>query len=196
MKRFNVALSFALIFSVCISFARVDALCQDIRDNVFRLHIRANSDTETDQKLKLSVRDAILSAEGENFGRCEDLNEAINYAENNIEKFEQIALSVIKEQGFDYGVQISVCDSYFENREYDDFTLPAGVYKSLNINIGSGQGKNWWCVMFPAVCIGASANLGETLSDDSTRLVYGKDRYIVRFKTVEIYEDIKNYFKK
>ncbi len=194
MKKLNVAISLALVFTVCISFARVDALCQDIRDNVFRLHIRANSDTEADQNLKLLIRDAILKTEGENFGRQDNLREAISYAENNIENFEKIALQVIKEQGFDYDVDISVGDSYFENREYDDFTLPAGVYKSLNINIGSGEGKNWWCVMFPAVCIGASANLSDSVCDDSSKLAYGKDKYIVKFKTVEIYEDIKNFF--
>lgn len=195
MKKLNVAISLALVFTVCISFARVDALCQDIRDNVFRLHIRANSDTEADQNLKLLIRDAILKAEGDNFGRQDNLREAISYAENNIENFEKIALQVIREQGFDYDVDISVGDSYFENREYDDFTLPAGVYKSLNINIGSGEGKNWWCVMFPAVCIGASANLSDSVCDDSSKLAYGKDKYIVKFKTVEIYEDIKNFFK-
>ena len=195
MKKLNAAMALALVFTVCISFARVDALCQDIRDNVFRLHIRANSDTKADQNLKLLIRDAILKTEGENFGRQDNLREAISYAENNIENFEKIALQVIKEQGFDYDVDISVGDSYFENREYDDFTLPAGVYKSLNINIGSGEGKNWWCVMFPAVCIGASANLSDSVCDDSSKLAYGKDKYIVKFKTVEIYEDIKNFFK-
>lgn len=195
MKKLNAAMALALVFTVCISFARVDALCQDIRDNVFRLHIRANSDTEADQNLKLLIRDAILKTEGENFGRQDNLREAISYAENNIENFEKIALQVIREQGFDYDVDISVGDSYFENREYDDFTLPAGVYKSLNINIGSGKGKNWWCVMFPAVCIGASANLSDSVCDDSSKLAYGKDKYIVKFKTVEIYEDIKNFFK-
>ena len=196
MKKINIAISLALIFTVCLSFARVDALCQDIRDNVFRLHIRANSNTEADQNLKLEVRDAILKAEGENFGMCEDLNSAISYAEENIEKFEEIAKNVIKSRGYDYDVYISVGDSYFENREYENFTLPAGVYKSLNINIGSGEGKNWWCVMFPAVCIGASSDLSTSVCRESNQLAYSQDKYIVKFKTVEIYEDIKNFFKK
>lgn len=196
MKKFNIAICLALVFTVSISFARFDALCQDIRDNVFRLHIRANSNSDEDQKLKLMVRDAILNAEGENFGECENLNDAMSYAENNIENFEKIATDVIKSMGYDYNVNISVGDAFFENREYDDFTLPAGVYKSLNINIGSGAGKNWWCVMFPAVCIGASSDLSKAINEQSSELVFNKNKYTIRFKTVEIYEDIKNLFKK
>ena len=87
MKKFNIALCLALVFTITMSFARFDALCQNVRDNVFRLHIRANSDSEDDQALKLKVRDAILNAEGECFKECVNLDEAINYAQNNIEEF-------------------------------------------------------------------------------------------------------------
>lgn len=196
MKKFNIALCLALVFTITMSFARFDALCQNVRDNVFRLHIRANSDSEDDQELKLKVRDAILNAEGECFKECVNLDEAINYAQNNIEEFKKIAEEVIKSNGYDYSVQISVGESYFENREYDDFTLPAGVYQSLNIIIGKGAGKNWWCVMFPSVCLGASSDLEAALNEDSTNIVREKDKYVIKFKSVEIYEDLKNYFKR
>ncbi|MBE6728722.1 MAG: stage II sporulation protein R [Ruminococcaceae bacterium] len=196
MNKFRTAIIFSLIFSVCLSFARFDALCQDVRDNVFRLHIRANSNSEFDQALKLKVRDAILLFEGEHFGECENLDSAIEYAENNIENFKNIAQNIIKEQGYDYEVTVSVGDSYFENREYEDFTLPAGVYKSLNIDIGSGEGKNWWCVMFPAVCVGSAADIEDALNSSSAEIVTNSRKYTVKFKSVEVYEDIKKIFSK
>ncbi len=196
MKRLNLAILFGLIFAVVLNFARFDTLCNDLRQNVLRLHIVANSDSSEDQNLKLAVRDAILSAKGEAFGECENLDEAISFAKDNTDEFKNIALSVIKEKGYDYNVEVSVGDSYFGNREYEDFTLPAGTYESLNIKIGEGDGKNWWCVCFPAVCIGAACDLRDGVSDDSANIAEQSEKLQIKFKTVEIYEEIKKIFLK
>ena len=196
MKRINIAIICGLIFAITLSFARFDALCQDIRDNVFRLHIKANSDSSDDQRLKLLIRDAILAEEGKAFGSQENLAEAIKYATNNTDTFEQIANRVIIKNGYDYSVKVTVGKSYFENRKYEDFTLPAGEYEALNITIGEGQGKNWWCVMFPAVCVGASGDLKDSVCEDSDEIAKNAQKYKIKFKTVEIYEDLKKIFTK
>ena len=196
MKVFKISVTFGLIIAITLSVARFDALCQDLRDNVFRLHIKANSDSAEDQNLKLMIRDAILLEKGEIFGECENLSSAIEYAKENIEEFENIARRVIEENGYNYSVSVTVGESYFENRQYEDFTLPAGNYEALNINIGDGHGKNWWCVMFPAVCVGASGNLRDCVNDESADISENSNKYRIKFKTVEIYEDLKNFFAK
>lgn len=196
MKRINLAICLGLIFAVVLNFARFDTLCNDLRQNVFRLHIIANSDSAIDQELKLSIRDAILNAKGEAFGKCENMEQAISFAEENTDEFESIAYDVIKEYGADYSIKVNIGESYFSNRVYDDFTLPAGTYEALNITIGEGKGKNWWCVCFPAVCIGASADLRESVSEDSAQIAEDGAKLEIKFKSVEIYEEIKKFFTK
>ncbi len=196
MKILNVSVALGLIIAVMLSLARFDALCEDLRDNVFRLHIVAASDSEEDQALKLKVRDAILKDKGEDFTYCSDVKEAVALAQLNTDEYKKIAENVIKANGFDYKVQVNIGDCYFENREYDNFTLPAGSYEALNIVIDKGEGKNWWCVMFPAVCIGASGHLNDSVSESSAEVAEHSQKYEIRFKTVEIYEDIKKFFTK
>ena len=131
-----------------LSLAQFDVACEDLRQNVLRLHIIANSDSEADQALKLKVRDGILNASGDLFGTTDNIDFAIMTVENNLEELKGIASEIIEQNGFSYGVEAKVEKSYFKTREYDDFTLPAGEYDSLIITIGEGKGKNWWCVIF------------------------------------------------
>lgn len=196
MKVFNISICFGLIIAITLSFARFDALCEDLRENVFRLHIVAASDSEKDQALKLKVRDELLKVKGEKFTNCKNIDDAIEFAQQNTDEFTKIAQRVIRENGFDYPVKVNIGTSYFENREYDDFTLPAGNYQALNIIIGEGAGKNWWCVMFPAVCVGAAGQLNDSVTDQSAAVAENSGKYRFRFKTVEIYEDLKNLFIK
>ena len=195
MKILKISVVFGLIISALLSMARFDALCNDLRENVFRLHIRAASDSSADQSLKLKVRDAILSKYGGAFQNCGNKTEAVEFAESNLENFKELAQEVIYDNGFSYKVTVTVGNNFFENREYDTFTLPAGEYEALNVIIDKGNGKNWWCVMFPAVCIGASSSFDEVVSDDSADVAENSSEYKIRFKTVEIYEDFKNFFK-
>ena len=105
-----------------------------------------------------------------------------------------LAEKIIKDNGFDYSVSVNVGENYFENREYDTFTLPAGEYESLNIIIDKGNGKNWWCVIFPQVCVGAcSGSLNDSVSDSASDFAYNAENYVVKFKTVEIFEKVKKY---
>lgn len=192
MKAFNISLIFGLTIAVLLSMARFDALCDDIRSNVFRLHIIPASDSEDDQLLKLKVRDEILNLSANYFEKCDSKEMAIDFAKNNCDFFAQVAKQTIEENGYDYDVNVTVEECYFENREYDKFTLPAGNYQALKVVIGNGNGKNWWCIMFPAVCIGASRKLDNAVTQESADVAENPKKFQMGFKMTEIYQ----YFKK
>ena len=195
-KNIELSILFALIATVFLSFAEFDAACADVRENVVRLHIIANSDTEADQALKLKVRDAILNESGNIFESTENYTEALKLCKESLEQFEAIAKRVIEENGYNYSVKAEIKTTYFETREYDSFTLPAGNYKSLNIKIGEAKGKNWWCVVFPAVCIPAAADtdLSKSVPKNGVEITSNPQKYVMKFKAVEIYESIKHFF--
>ena len=198
-KTFNLALCSALICSIFLSLAQFNVACEDLRQNVLRLHIIANSDSETDQSLKLKVRDGILNSSGDLFSSTDDISSAIMTAEENIEEFKCIAEEIIKQNGFSYSVKAKVGKSYFETREYDDFTLPAGEYDSLIITIGEGKGKNWWCVIFPEICLPAAmdrSGLEDVVSDETVEVAEHPQKYVAKFKFIEIYEDLKKIVKR
>ncbi len=130
---------------------------KDSKDNFFRLHIRANSDLEEDQELKLKVRDAVLEVTSVLTEGTKSKTEAIDAVKAGLSLIEDAANEVLVENGSDQSLSVEVKREYFEYREYGNFYLPAGYYDSLIIELGNGQGHNWWCVVFPAVCISGSA---------------------------------------
>lgn len=196
-QRLRISLLCGLMCAVFLSLTDFNASCEDLRQNVLRLHIIANSDSQADQALKLKIRDRILEESGDIFALCQDVEQAVEVTENQLLRFQKIANEVITEEKFNYSAVAEVSDKYFETRVYDEFTLPAGNYKSLVINLGKGEGKNWWCVIFPEICLPAAreSGLDKTARDDSVSIAKNSDHYILRFKLVEIYEDIKNWFK-
>lgn len=196
-KAFEWALVFGFICSVFWSMASFDANCEELRDNVLRLHIVANSDLTADQELKLKIRDEILKKSETLFEKSTDLNSALQKAEENLENYEQIANRVIKEQGFNYSATAKIGKRFFETRVYDDFTLPAGEYDALIVELGEGAGQNWWCVIFPGVCVPTEkgASLKDSVGEKSAKIAENPKPYKMRFKSVEIYEKIKRKFK-
>ena len=196
-KIFNVALCFALISAIFLSLAVFDARCEDLRKNVLRLHIIANSDNADDQNLKLEIRDEILSQSTDLFDTATDITSAKIIAEQRLSEFKEIVEQVISDNGFDYTVSVKLDKSFFETRVYDDFTLPAGIYDSLLITIGEGKGKNWWCVIFPEICVSAASkgDLTDTVSNESANVAKSQKRYKAEFKIVEVYQKIKKLIK-
>ncbi|MBR6563851.1 MAG: stage II sporulation protein R [Clostridia bacterium] len=191
-KKIRISLIFGLICAICLSFFNFNLLCDDLRQNVLRLHIIANSDSEADQELKLKIRDAILSETGSLFANSQSLEEANLQTEQHLKKFEEIANRVINENGFGYDATATIGERFFETRHYENFTLPAGNYRSLIINLGESKGKNWWCVIYPTVCLpAASGDLRDTVNNKSAHIAEHSERYIIRFKIVEIFEKIK-----
>lgn len=186
-----------LLCAIFASMAHFEAACDDLRQNVLRLHIIANSDSEEDQAVKLLVRDRILEESSDIFAGETELKAAEKKAADRLNEFCKIAEEVLADNGFSYSASAGIGDSYFETREYKDFTLPAGNYRSLIIKLGAAKGKNWWCVIFPAVCIpaAADASLSDSASDTGAQIAEHPQKYVMRFKTVEIYEDLKKLLK-
>lgn len=184
-------LVFVFMFSHIAPFIETS---ENISDQVFRLHILANSDSADDQQLKLKVRDEILKKGETVFASSNSLEETIELCKNNIALFQQTAEQCLKDNGSDYEVKVYVDKEYFNTREYDEITLPSGIYNALKIEIGQGKGHNWWCVMFPAICLSSVTDdeLNKYLSEDEQKLVNSDSKYEVRFKIVEIYEKVKS----
>ncbi len=194
IKKIEISLLCGLILTVLAAFVDFNVKCEDLRDNVLRIHILANSDDQADQELKLKVRDNMLLTGLTEFEECTNLETALNVAENSLEEFKAVAQNTVSEYGFDYPVNVRIGKRYFETRVYDDFTLPAGVYDALIVEIGKAEGKNWWCVMFPSICVPTStdASLRDSVNDCAANIAENPQNYQIRFKTVEIFE----YFKK
>ncbi len=196
LKILKLAVGLALIFSLLISSVKFEAGCSELKDNILRIHIIANSDSDADQQLKLKVRDALLELGSSELCEAENIDDAIIAANASINALEDTAKKVIKDNGFDYNVSVGIEKKYFGTREYDDFTLPAGEYEALCVKIGKAEGKNWWCVMYPAVCIpAATADLRNVVSEDAENIANNPKKYVIKFKTVEIFEGIKNFLK-
>ena len=198
INRLGISVLIALIICVSTSIVGFEAKCDDLRNNVLRLHILANSDSEQDQNLKLLVRDAILHSDTVNFETCTNLEQAKSQAKKSITKIRDIAEDTLNLNGYDYDVTVSIDESYFDTRVYDDFTMPAGVYDAVIVKIGKAEGKNWWCVMFPALCLPTSdcENLSNYVKNDSAEIALQPQKFQIRFKTVEIYQQIKKNLSK
>lgn len=194
-KALEWAVIFGFLCSVFLMLADFNVSCEQLRQNILRLHIVANSDSKADQELKLKIRDALLEESGNLFETDNKLDDAIVTAKENLPLFNEIANRVAKENGFSYTCTAQIGKAYFENREYDDFTLPAGNYESLIIKIGKAEGKNWWCVIFPQVCVPAAADgeLSKSVGEEGVNVAENPKQFVIGFKTVEIYEDIKHF---
>ncbi len=185
----------ALVTVMAMSVAGFDAKCNEIRENVLRLHILANSDSETDQALKLKVRDRLLTVSETVFADCKNEAEAAAKANESLALFQNEANAVVSENGFSYDVRVELAETEFETRNYESFSLPAGTYKALRVIIGEGEGQNWWCVMFPAVCIPAAGDgngFSGVLSEETAEIVEQPNRYRARFKLVEVFQKAKS----
>lgn len=141
-------------YSEIVSVAETKALAQ----NFFRLHIRANSDSKEDQALKLKVRDDILEYTTSLLASSENKADAIKTVSENIDEITRIARHRTLSEGYKYDIKVEVAKEYFERREYDGFFLPAGEYDALIVELGSGEGHNWWCALYPCVCLSGSAS--------------------------------------
>ena len=169
-----------------------------LNDELIRLHVVANSDSEEDQSIKLMVRDAVINSLYRDLETIADIKEAKAYLQENLPKIQTIANETLDAAGFEGEAVVTLCKEAFDTRYYDTFTLPAGVYESLRIIIGEGNGKNWWCVAFPSLCIPATtdgftdaaveAGFSETLSNTLT----GEEGYEVRFFLLDALGRLEN----
>lgn len=191
--------AFLALFICIISCLSFEKECEDIRQKVMRLHVIANSDSPADQQLKLKVRDRILE-DSEDLFSSSTLKEAEKDVEAALDALSESAESAVRKEGCDLPVRVTFEPSYFPTRQYESVTLPAGTYKSLKVIIGEGEGKNWWCVLFPPMCLPAAQKeedvLSAVLSEEELKLVSSKPKYEVRFWIVEKLQEIKISYKR
>ena len=172
---------------------------EKIYDSVLRLHVIANSDSEEDQALKLKVRDSVL-AESERFLAQADGRESAELAlQNALPYLRECAQKVVDENGFDYQCELTLSRERYPEKSYESVCFPSGEYMSLQVKLGEHEGKNWWCVLFPQLCLSASSGAEELLSEvgltpDQYKIITQSEetKYKVRFKFLELIEETLN----
>lgn len=154
-------LQLAFFIGILLSFLFADMAlfgqsCEKLRPDVLRLHILANSDSVFDQETKLLVRDRILERLGGFFEPASNQLDSKKRIQSHLGDISVIASEALAERGLDMPVRASLCNMYFDTREYGEYTLPAGMYDAVRVTLGEGKGHNWWCVLYPPVCVPAA----------------------------------------
>ena len=170
---------------------------ETLRQELIRFHVVAASDDPADQAVKLQVRDAVIAAFQEELQNFHDMDQAKAYLQENLPKIQAVANDVLAQAGFPDTATVSLCIEEFAARVYDTFTLPAGLYESLRIVIGEGEGQNWWCVMFPSFCLPATSEgfeevaCGAGFSDTLTQTLEGEHE--IRFFFLDALGAVENF---
>lgn len=193
-RRFAFSLLLGTVLAVLLSsLSPVLAQYEDVRAATLRLHILANSNSAADQADKLAVRDAILAAEAGTFRLAETKQDAVVIARQALPAIRHIAEQTLRARGSDAPVTVELENLYFATKDYGEFTLPAGRYDAVRVEIGAHQGKNWFCVMFPPLCVPAAeeADDGPSYTEEENEAVHSP--YKVKFAVVEAVERVKEW---
>ena len=190
-----------LIYTSVCAISYVSAISNNIANNVFRLHVIANSNSEQDQNLKYIVRDEILKYINSNSAQFNSKNELIIFLNNNMNNIQKIAENTIYENGFNYSVKIESGNFPFPTKSYGDISFPAGFYDGLKVKIGKAEGKNWWCVMFPPLCfVDVSSGIvpdeskeilkNNLPAEEYSILSENSDNINLKFKLIEVFQNL------
>ena len=199
--KYLVSFSLAVIIAVgVLSFMPVWGE-SEIYNDVLRLHVIAESDSNADQELKLKVRDAVLECVSERVAECENYDEAYAIIDSMKEEIKAAALACVLENGADCSVKVELGREKYPRRDYDIAVLPAGIYNSLRITLGAGEGKNWWCVLFPTLCTGFAENettdneyIATGFTPQEYRMITGESGNVkVRFKVLEFLSEMLGF---
>lgn len=169
---------------------------KSVSDNVLRLHILANSNMYVDQNVKLIVRNKVLKETSDLFTKSKNIETTLDFAKDNIDLFNDLSNKTLEENGFNYTANAKICKSYFPTKKYGNIILPAGVYNALKIDLGAAKGQNWWCMLFPAICMPSAIKEKSDIEKDTLikngsitnceKTINGK----IRFRIVEIMSNI------
>ncbi len=189
----------AFIWGVVSSYNYSERIQEGIADEVVRFHVLANSNSESDQELKLLVRDSVLDAAAPYVKNCKSKEEAVNALKKAEPVMKEAAESVISKNGREYGVEIKFENCFFPVKNYGKAVFPAGYYDAVRVEIGSAEGKNWWCVMYPSLCFveetmenGEEKKLKNILTDEEYSIVMGNGKISgFKFKIVEWWQEKK-----
>lgn len=169
-----------------------------IYDEVLRLHVIANSDSDADQELKLLVRDAILEETQKILKNAKSREEAEKIISEHSALLENIALETVRKNQFDYPVTLELGREKYPTKNYESCAFPSGEYLSLRIKIGEASGENWWCVLFPPLCLSAATDkdafTSVGITDSQYQIITETDnpKYKIRFKLLESFEQLIN----
>lgn len=197
LKTFIILSILLILFFIVTAYSYATNISEGLSENIFRLHILANSDSEDDQNLKLKVRDAVLEYMKTLTDDMSDKQAVIELSRRHLQDFEKTAEDVIHENGYDYSVNIEIGNFYFPTKYYGNISLPAGNYDALKIEIGEADGQNWWCSLFPPLCFVSVSSgvvdeegeeyLKENLSDEEFEIISSSSSEIeFKFKIVEL----------
>ena len=188
-KELSVLLGFVVAFMFALWGENIQQ-AESVKANTLRLHIIANSDAETDQNIKMAVKEEILQMENLLPANDGDFDSAVKTVTENLTAIEERINDNLSAQNAGYSAKCSVEQFYFDTTSYTDFALPQGEYTALTVRLGRAKGKNWWCVVYPALC---SQSCGEIVLENRDDFIK-TDKITMRSKVVEIYEDVKAYF--
>lgn len=159
LKLWEKTLAFGLCFAILYSVS-AQASREQVADKLIRLHVVANSDSREDQALKLKVRDRIIADFFTN-DLPSDKEKCEAYIRESLPEIQKSSLEVVRAEGYDYKVRVSLGNRDIPEKDYGSFALPAGTYEALTVKIGSGEGRNWWCVIFPPLCLAPATQVRE-----------------------------------
>ena len=202
MRKALKQIALCALISVLVWVTMIVSDKQTLQEHLIRLHVVASSDESSDQELKLRVRDAVIDSLRSDMENLADVNQAKAYLQENLPKIEDLANQTLRLYGSEELASVSLKSEEFPVREYDTFTLPSGIYESLRITIGEGQGRNWWCVVFPALCVGSTVDEFEEtaqcagLSSSLTATLSGEEDYEVRFLALDVLGKLENFLHK
>ena len=198
MKHMNEKLLFrslacGLVLTCVLGWLPTAAVAEQLPENIIRLHVVAHSDSAEDQALKLKVRDAVLKEAEAYCHEAESREEANFQICTHLESIAGAANQVVAAEGFPYEARAQVTEMFFPTKDYEGFTLPAGRYRALRVTIGEAKGHNWWCVVFPALCLPAAADQDALASLPKEQREAAQGNYKVRFKLTEWYETVREF---
>lgn len=196
------AILISLIFLLAASLKFENFDTNPVYASVFRLHIRANSDSNEDQATKLAIRDALLPFTAELFADCKGLSDAVKIAKTESHAILSHINSTLAALGADYGARISIGKEEFPERNYGGEVYPAGEYTALIVSLGEGEGQNWWCVLFPSLCLSAVRGEEEsieasltpeqyrTITESGEKEAAPAHKYRLKFRFLELIEEL------
>ena len=191
------ALVCGFVLAALCSFFPFAAACGQLPRDVVRLHVVANSNGAEDQAVKLLVRDAVLEEAARWYQGAGSMEEASSQLCTHLQSIAGAARQVLGEQGGGYSATAQMTEMYFPTRDYGDFRLPAGRYRTLRVTLGEGAGKNWWCVVFPSLCLPAATQEEAllTLPEGERQVVEGGQGVQVKLKAVELWESLREWLR-
>lgn len=198
LRRWEIALMAAIAAALFSGLWLQEEQAQ-LAQQMIRLHVIAHSDREEDQQLKLMVRDRILEEAQIIYDNCNTLEQAEQRLKVRLSVLEQAGQELVTQMGYSYPVSVELTQCWFPTKEYDDFSLPAGEYKAVRVIIGEGRGRNWWCVAFPPLCVGAASYSVEEMTqagyftkEQQRLMVQEEEGYILKFKSMELLGELRH----